>query len=168
MSPLHKFSEADARRYIAVQHATYWDLLSRFCREYTHYAPPIVPSYQIVDSVFRHCGQFDPNANVCQYSIAYCVYEGEAYNETVAHELCHAMHCKVYKSKPAHGKDFLFLIRDICKFPKAQTTHNIPIGPVEQIANELIAARGGLRNDSAQRVKSLRERVADLNKRVQT
>jgi len=163
---IHKYTEAEARQYIAVQHAKYWDTLQRFCREYTAYKPPAIPSYRIVDSVFPHCGQYNPNTNTCQYSLAYCVYEGENYRETVAHELCHAMHHRIYKSKPAHGSDFLWLLRDICKFPDAQATHTLPINVVEQIGNELVEMRGGLANDVSLLDKPLSQRIAELNKRM--
>lgn len=164
---IHKFTEGQAREYIARQHCIYWDLLARFCREFTAYKPPAPPSFSIVDTVFRHCGMYSPQRNHCEYSLAYCVYEGENYNDTVAHELCHAMHHRIYKCKPAHGSDFLFLLRDVCKFPNATATHSLPFNVVDQIAAELIEMREGVSNDHSFAGRSLQQRIAELNKREQ-
>lgn len=163
--PIHKLSEHDARKFIAEQHAKYYEVLHDFTRDVVGKIAPPIPQFVVVDSVFRHCGMYDPATHTVQYSLAYCVYAGLQYDLIVAHEVVHAMQDKIFPGKPPHGSDFLWLLRDVCRFPDAGTTHSYPISTVEKVAEELISARGGQRNDLTYRAGSLRAMISQLNKR---
>lgn len=176
MRSLHKFTEQEARCFIIEQHAHYHNLLRYFAMQ-VGFKPnqlPELPSVRIVDSVYRYCGQYQPSSNSCEYSFPVCIFEGKQYAETVAHEVCHAIHPRLYgKSSAVHGSNFLWLLRDICKFPKATAKWHLTendIANIRTVASELIemraAAGGGGANDIVLGARgSLKSMIAELQRR---
>lgn len=79
-------------------------------------------------------GTFRPGNNTCYYSVPYVIACGNEYYETVAHEVCHSyQYALMPKCKP-HGDFFLFLMRQVCKFPKHVHRHNFDVRKVKKIA----------------------------------
>lgn len=173
----HKFTESEARCYITEQHAHYYQHLRYFAMA-VGFKPndlPSLPAVKIVDAVNRYCGQYHPATNTCEYSLPFCVYEGEQYNETIAHEVCHCIHPRLYgKSDPVHGKNFLWLLRDVCKFPKSNAKFDLTFAAAQKIlliSQELIemraAAGSGGANDIVLAARgNLRSMIEQLNKRI--
>lgn len=160
------FTEKFAREFIERQHAEYYQRLLQLAEPYALRLPEL-PTIQIVDSVFVHCGQYNPRENVCQYSLPYCVYDGSGYVNTIAHELCHAFADCINANGAAHGAEFKFLISLAlpgCD-PDKEVYHNYPIARVMDIAEQLKAARGGV--SSTMSFISKRKSITDLRKELQ-
>lgn len=136
-----RFTVEQAEAFIRTEHERYYLTLRDFCKRMSVPCRLELPRVEIVDSVYVHCGQYSPNENLCSYSIPFCVYAGERYAETVAHEVCHAFQPIVKPACSAHGKTFLWLLRDICKFPQADAFHYWPVAEVERLAQQLKTGR---------------------------
>jgi len=46
------------------------------------------------------------------------------YDETIAHEVCHAYQRALYPKSTWHGEFFLYLLQEVCGFTDAKTTHS--------------------------------------------
>lgn len=166
-----KLTEQAARQFINEQHAKYFDILQSFVRR-MNVKPPNMPTYTIVDCVFRHCGQYDPRKHDLQYSIPYCVYLGEEYSETIAHEMAHAFQrsMKTGDCNTPHGTTFLWLLAecgvDVSDKRKA-IYHDYPVRIVDRLAEELKQERGGSDHITLRPVrrKSLKDLMEERNRK---
>lgn len=141
-----RLSENDARKLIEENHQYYFEILRNAAKSYGKRFPKL-PEIEISDAVYNACGQYNPATNVCKYSLPYAVYAGEHYKEIVAHEVSHAFTDYFENSPPAHGKTFLFLLRDICGFKTATAFHSYPPRIVREVSETLAAMRGGYVNE---------------------
>lgn len=163
-----RMTEQQARQFIKEQHNYYYGRLDEFLRK-LELKRPELPTYQSVDCVFRHCGQYNPRKHEVQYSIPYCVYLGEEYAETIAHEMSHAFQRSVKRDDPAHGTTFLWLLAecgiDVSDKRKA-IYHTYPVLTIDRLAEQLKEERGGSDHITMQPVrrKTLKELVAERNK----
>lgn len=163
------FNEIQSREFIKRNHEEYYKLLATFCKRMGLVNIPDLPNIEIVDVVFRHCGQFNPTFNRCQYSLPYCAYEGDNYHQTIAHEMVHAFQRSVKPNDTAaHGHTFLWLLSECgIEDVKNQIYHSIPYHVVEKVAEELKRLRGGYTEyvsmQSRQR-KTLKDLIRERNK----
>lgn len=160
---IHRFTEFEAREFIAAQHIRYYDILRNQTVTMGFRVRPI-PAIHIVDATFVACGQYNPVENRCTYSLPYAVYCGDEYRETVAHEVCHAFQRVVNRNDYAHGPTFFWLLRDVCKFRKAIATHSYPLVEVDRIAQELREMRGGISNNLSSLKTGLAAKLDQLNR----
>lgn len=136
-----RFSVEQAEKFIRQEHSRYYERLQEFCKTFGVPCRLELPRIEIVDSVYTHCGQYSPIQNLCIYSNPFCIYAGEDYAETVAHEVCHAFQLVIKPACSAHGKTFLWLLRDVCGFPNAGAYHSYPVAEVERLAQALKGGR---------------------------
>lgn len=164
-----KMLERDARVFIREQHNKYFEILHSFFRR-MNVKPPTEPDYTIVDCIFRHCGQYDPNKHTLQYSIPYCVHAGDEYHITVAHEMSHAFqrYMRTGDCNTPHGETFLWMLAE-CGIDvsdrKKTIFHPYNVVAVDRLAEELKRERGGSDHITMQPVrrKSLKELIAERN-----
>lgn len=163
----HQFTEQAARGFIREQHEIYYERLATFLRGFDVEVPEM-PQLVITDAVYTHCGQYTPATHTCQYSLPYCVFAGQAYYATVAHEVTHSFQRCINRNAATHGREFLWLIAE-CGLPnpRQQIYHDFPVASVIAIAEELTAMRGGTSDDISftTRRRSLRDMLAERARR---
>ncbi len=77
-----------------------------------------------LDSNLRSwAGQFHRRAKTCTYAVLYAFKLGNAYDETIAHEVCHAYQRYYLRGCKSHGDMFFYLLRVVCGFDGAKRTH---------------------------------------------
>lgn len=72
--------------------------------------------------------------NACEYNTIYAVLVGEAYDETIAHEVCHAAAKQMSPSSSWHGELFLWLMRGVCGFAGHTGRHDYPVDVQKKLA----------------------------------
>lgn len=77
--------------------------------------------------------------SVCYYPIGMAVVGGDAYDATVAHEVCHHYQRKVMPQSASHGETWQMLYRVVCGF-KESRAHRYDVSKAARVA-ELIAAQ---------------------------
>jgi hypothetical protein len=174
-----RFTERQAREFVEATHrSAHAQLLAAFEAGCAPHRPswhrdPTLPSLEITDSVYQHCGLYQPELNRCSYSLAYCVMAGDEYIETIVHEVAHAfVHFAWGDCCTVHGAEFMRVMRLAGRdtsSPQARDDvqfHRYPVLAAERLAEELVAerlSRGGVRNDmklGTLRRQSLAERQA--------
>ncbi len=85
-----------------------------------HYARP-VPEFK--NTAARWAGQYQTKRNRCKYALPYIFMLKNEYDETIAHEVCHAYQKIVYPDSAWHGEMFHYMLRVICGFSGAKSTH---------------------------------------------
>ncbi len=98
---------------------------------------PVLPKVQYRDSVFSACGTFNYEDNVTTYSVPYLLCHCREYEEIVAHEVCHCFHYAIWGRHNPHGKNFLYLLRDVCGFTSATPYHSFSPLAVERKAAQM-------------------------------
>ena len=115
----------DVLKWVESQHTYWWEYL--FVNVFT---PPefdiIVPDVKFTYRISRVAGR--ANSTWCQYNIPYALQEGENYDETICHEVCHVFAkrlCKNWNEK--HGSLWYYLYQVVCGFDRgAKHTYRRP------------------------------------------
>lgn len=92
-----------------------------------------IPSMRFSLEGGRTAGYFRRHERVCVYSLPYVCSITDAYEEVVAHEVCHAYQWQVYPGCKAHGEFFRFMLNVVCGFKKAKHTHSFRTKPTKQL-----------------------------------
>lgn len=159
-----RFTERQAKTFIKDAHREAYDKLLLATASFTPSHWPRAPTFTVTDSVFRHCGQYSPMENACQYSLAYCVHLGEEYRETIDHEVAHAFVWFMHACG-GHDERFFDMMR-LAGYPEPDRYHSHPVLEIERLSEVLKAERlsaGGVINDISfgVRRKSLAERLKE-------
>lgn len=82
------------------------------------------PRAEIVTRTAKWSAQYSPSSATCSYQIGYVLLVGREYRETVAHEMVHHAQKLVMPESQWHGDFFKYLLRFVCGFRGAKTTHS--------------------------------------------
>lgn len=84
----------------------------------------IRPTLELDGNVRAWAGEFHRRERVCKYAVLYAFKIGDEFDETIAHEVCHAYQRSFLKDCKSHGELFYYLLRVVCGFHDAKRTHS--------------------------------------------
>lgn len=131
-----------ARRWINQRHEYWCTVVELFIRDNFPEVKLTRPSVLISDIAKKvNCaGYYHQQKHKCQYFIAYRLVVKDKYDETIAHEVCHAYQNVLCPGSKWHGEMWNFLLKKVCGFYKSQNGHSHPVKLVKKM-NEYIALR---------------------------
>lgn len=96
---------------------------------------PTRPKCSISNAATNTAGRyFGGKRHQCVYMKYYAAFLKEAYDSTIAHEVCHAYQKQIMQGCKWHGDFFLFLVRVVCGFDNENTGHRFPVATIKKIA----------------------------------
>lgn len=107
--------------WIAQRHSHWWRYLidsQRFLPNEFNRSTPVI---RYVAKPARAAGW--ATASYCEYNIAYWLQEGDKYDETICHEVCHSFTMRLLPRTANHGDLWRYLYNAVCGF-KRNRYHN--------------------------------------------
>lgn len=119
-------------------HRKYCRKLASFARNWGHGSLDIgQPDIEFKVSGTKVGGKYSSAKHCCIYMLDYMAVVDDEYEETIAHEVCHAYQQMILPSSKWHGDFFLFLLRNVCGFKEAGIRHTHPVGKIKVVAEYL-------------------------------
>jgi len=114
-------------------HVKWTTHVHEWAEKQAHPLPLRIPSMCFSLKGGRAAGWYKQGYHQCFYSLGYICTCNEAYEEVVAHEVCHAYQWQILPKCKWHGEFFKFLLNNVCGFHKAKTGHNFRVKPTKQL-----------------------------------
>lgn len=96
-----------------------------------HHVP--TPSIIITNDAYKWAGVYLHKSHTCKYSLPYAIVAGDKYDETIAHEVCHAFQFKLQPNSIKHGDLFFFLFHNVCEMSRNQF-HEYDVKKAKKVA----------------------------------
>lgn len=126
----------DPKAWVTERHNYWYGYLRNWCL-HAGINPPLSPRCETVIDGYKKAGWYSQgpgSLRSCTYDLAYVIVAGERYDETIAHEMCHAFQRTVANGKThKHGEIFFFLLNVVCKIPRGKF-HNYDCNKAKAIA----------------------------------
>jgi len=109
---------------IKERHAYWWNYLLENMK-----VPPTfcktIPAIQLETKISRKAGQ--ANSKECVYNLCYALQEGDNYDETICHEVCHTFTMRLYRNA-GHGCLWHYVYNVVCNSERGRYhSYNQPV-----------------------------------------
>ena len=91
----------------------------------------------------RWAGRYSSGSHRVVLPVPWAMIAGDAYDETIAHEVCHAYQRAVYAHGKWHGEIFHFLLHIVCRKPHTRY-HRLPVTQAKALSKVLFPALKGV------------------------
>lgn len=105
------------------RHKHWCSILEYFTKDLGYHAA-FHPKIEFQHAPVKWAGKYVAWRHTCIYNGLYCYYLKHDYDETIAHECCHAYQRVLMPDSSWHGDFFHFLMIVVCGFKDASTYHN--------------------------------------------
>jgi predicted SprT family Zn-dependent metalloprotease len=123
------------RDQVLAWHDEYCQKLEEFCLCVMPGAVFVRPKVEFHVEGKNRAGGYSRGSHTCHYYLPYVAMGG--YEETVAHEVCHAYQKQVLPESRWHGDFWKFLLRVVCGFENAERCHRLPVEKARKIGKLL-------------------------------